>query len=73
MENTYRTQIRATLAKHGYIGMNPAHVEAFMRDEHGTLDDLSAEQFKVAVLIGAEYVQADPSLAVRLADCMGIN
>lgn len=41
----YQEQIRLELARLGLLGIEARHVEAFMRLEHGTLDQLSKSQF----------------------------
>jgi hypothetical protein len=38
--------------------VDPRHIEAWMRSEHGTLDHLSREQFAVAVHEGIIFVAA---------------
>lgn len=52
---------------------NPLAVEAYMRDEHGTLDHLSRAQFLLAALAAADLVAADPALGGTLAACMGLS
>lgn len=54
----YTNLIRETLAKQGRIGMNPAHVEAWMRAEYGTLDHLGGARWNRAVREAAECVDA---------------
>ena len=68
----WRNEIRETLAKIGRIGVDPRHVEAFMRDEYGTFDGLSRSAFHEAVADGAESALADPALADALADSYGL-
>lgn len=51
---------------------DPRAVEAYMRDEHGTLDGLSRAEFILAALSAADCVAADPVLAQKLADSYGL-
>lgn len=51
---------------------NAAHIEAFMRLEHSTLDGLSREQFASEVRIACECIDADPAMAPRLAASFGL-
>lgn len=51
---------------------NPAHVEAWMRTEHSTLDALSPEQFKSKVLIADQCARAQPGLSAFLARSYGL-
>lgn len=53
-------------------GIDPRHVEAYMRAAEGTLDALSFWQFCVAALQAASLVRADRATAERLAQAMGI-
>ena len=70
---TYQTAIREALARAGRIGLaDPRHVEAYMRDERGTLDAVSPRAFDRLALDCAETAAADPALAERLAECMGL-
>lgn len=68
----YRKAIRETLVRSGRTGIDPRHVEAFMRLEHGTLDGLSSERFREEVEIGAECAAADPVAAEELAKSYGL-
>lgn len=43
--------IREEIARQGHIGVDPRHVEAYMRLEHGCLDGLSKRQFQDEVRI----------------------
>jgi hypothetical protein len=54
----YTQQIRETLAKLGHIGVNPRHVEGWMRLQHGCLDGLSTSQFRAEVKIALECIAA---------------
>jgi len=57
----YTTLIREHAATLGFIGVDPAHIEAWMRVEHGTLDALSPAQLRSEVLIAIECVRAATS------------
>lgn len=45
----YQTKIAAICAAKGLDGIEARIIEAWMRDEHGTLDGLSPAQFGAAV------------------------
>lgn len=53
----YLQSIREEIARQGKIGIDPRHVEAFIRIEHSTLDGLSKSQFKEEVAIGIACVE----------------
>lgn len=53
----YQQTIRELLAKTGNIGIDPRHIEGFMRLEHPTLDGLSKTQFRQEVEISVECVK----------------
>jgi len=72
--SAYREMIRVALARAGRIGMNPDHVEAYMRLEHGTLDALSPAQFRAEVETAAACVLASSdSDNARLAWSFGLG
>lgn len=50
----------------------PRLIEAYMRNEHGTLDALAPDAFAAEVKIAASCVAADPSLAELLAQSYGL-
>lgn len=52
----YQKMIREEIAKRGHIGIDPRHVEGFMRLEHGCLDSLSRAQFSKEVEIGISCI-----------------
>ena len=54
-----RERIREEIAKQGHIGVNPRHVEAYIRLEHPTLGHLSRAQFAREVAVGIDCVNAD--------------
>ena len=64
----YRQRIQQIAPNH-----NPAHVEAFMRCEHGTLDALSAAEFIAEALIAAQCAESDPAMAEQLAQSYGLQ
>ena len=69
----YQQTIREDLARIGRIGIDPRHIEAYMRLEHGTLDALSKERFRGEVALCAECVIADGILnAESLAKSYGL-
>jgi len=68
----YAQMIRETLAKQGRIGMDPRHVEAYMRSEYSTLDHLGGAIWNRAVKEAAECVDADPILAEQAARSHGL-
>lgn len=53
-EKGYIPLIRETLARTGYIGLDPHSVEERMRVEHPTLDHLSRAAFDAEVQIAAD-------------------
>lgn len=55
----YMEMIRQEIARQGHIGIDPRHVEGYMRLEHATLDNLSFAQFKEEVKIGIACVIED--------------
>ena len=71
-----QTQIAAikahtkTLPECGY---DPRHVEAYMRNKWGTLDALSADQFRTEALIATVHISADGrAMAERLTQSYGL-
>lgn len=60
MPSIYRDLIRETLARLGRLGMDPRHVEAWMRLEYKTLDALGGPRWNRAVREAAECVEAAP-------------
>jgi hypothetical protein len=51
---------------------DPRHVEAVMRLDFGTLDQLGGERFAHEARHAAAAVRADPKLAERTAQSMGL-
>lgn len=55
----YQNHIREEVARNGRIGIDPRHVEGYMRLQYGTLDHLSRTEFNKEVKIGIECIDAD--------------
>jgi hypothetical protein len=71
---SYRTLIEAALARAGRADVNPAHVEAHMRAEHGTLDHLAPAAFRRRALAVIKYVDAmNPEDNDKLARSYGLR
>jgi hypothetical protein len=65
--------IREHLARAGRIGMDPRHVEAWMRIEHATLDALSPAAFHAEALAAADCTtDAGPTTSEALAASLGL-
>ncbi len=71
---TYATMISETAVRLGFLGANPAHIEAWMRIEHGTLDALSRAQFdrEVRIAIGCALTSS-PAENDALAASFGLR
>jgi len=70
----YERLIREALAKMGRIATNPAHVEAWMRLEYGTLDHLGGSRWTRAVKEAADCVDASSTHDNdRLAESYGLR
>lgn len=70
---SYQNKVREELASQGRIGIDPRHIEAYMRLEHSTLDGLSRSQFSAEVSIGIACVDADgEENAERCAQSFGL-
>ena len=70
MEMSYQEQIWKVLGERTVVDLR--HVEAWMRDEHGTLDHLTPEQFEREVGLAAQFALAQPELSERLAQSYGL-
>ena len=69
----YQQMIRETLARTGRIGVEPRHVEAFMRGESGTLDHLGGATWNRAVKEAVACVDAaGPEMAEAIAQSYGL-
>ncbi len=55
----YQQTIREMAAALGYVGVDPRHVEAWMRLEHSTLDGLSRMRFRDEVEIAIACIHRD--------------
>ena len=55
---SYATVIRQHAAALGFLAADPAHVEAWMRIEHPTLDALSPGEFRREVAAAIECARA---------------
>ena len=69
----YQKMIREVLARSGKVGVNPRHVEAWMRVEYPTLDAMSAGRFVDEVIVAADCVaHAGPAESEALAASFGL-
>ena len=59
IKSFYHQAIREEIARQGKIGIDPRHVEAYMRLEHPTLDGLSGQQFKKEVKISIACIEQE--------------
>ena len=69
---TYQERIREDLARLGHIGIDPKAVEAWMRLERGTLDNLSARQWIAEIKLAVACIIAAPGQSDRLIRSMGL-
>lgn len=70
----YRDFIVQDLAKIGQPDVNPAHVEAWMRLECGTLNSLTPARFRREVKLAAACVAAStPEENASLAESFGLR
>lgn len=51
---------------------NPAHVEAWIRLEHGTMCHLSRNRFESEVKAACDCIDSDPDTSVALAESYGL-
>jgi hypothetical protein len=68
----YQQMIREELARQGRIGVNPAHIEGWMRLECGTLDALGHSRFASEVAAAVECIDIDSVASARLAESFGL-
>jgi hypothetical protein len=70
----YQQMIREAMARTGSISKaDPRHVEAWMREDHYTLDALSPSQFTAAVVRALECVsEAGRDMSEQLACAVGL-
>ena len=72
-EVVYQTMIRECAARLGRVGVDPRHVETWMRVEHATLDALSPRQFEDEVAAAIACVDtAGTDASERLAESFGL-
>jgi len=69
----YATMIHEALMRLGRVDVDPLHVEAWMRLEHGTLDALSRSDFEEEVGIAVRCHDVDPKVSVELAESYGLS
>ena len=72
MTPRYNTYWQQRIGNYCHADIQPRHVEAYMRLEHGTLDKLSAAQFRRSIIEAEQCVVADHNMAERLAQSYGI-
>jgi len=70
--NIYQDGIRLILACTGNIGIDPRHVEGYMRLTYGTLDALSKETFVRETKEAVIDITLNPVLAEKLALSYGL-
>lgn len=71
--DTYQNTIRRILAAGGRRDIDPRHVEAWMRNEHRTLDHLSVWQFADEVDLALRLIAASGTKeSERLARSYGL-
>ena len=68
----YRKLILRELKKLGRTDIDPRHVEAWMRNEYGTLDGLSKSRFQDEVELSVDIIDADPKESEELARSFGL-
>lgn len=69
----YQNKIRETVSALGKIGVEPRHVEAWMRVEHPTLDHLAPKQFREAVALAIESTEVGGAdMSEKLARSFGL-
>lgn len=65
--------LRQLITARAPAGMDPRHVEAYMRVAHSTFDAMSAATLDLEVAISAECViKGGPEMAERLARSFGL-
>jgi hypothetical protein len=70
---TYQETIRGILDRKGISGIEPAHVEAFMRVYVGTLDGLDRRRFARLVMDAVEEIRGcDPDVVASVAKSYGL-
>jgi hypothetical protein len=70
---TYQETIRQILDRKRITGIEPAHVEAFMRVYVGTLDGLDRRQFTRLAMDDVEEIRGcEPEIVARVAASYGL-
>ncbi len=70
---TYQEAIRQILDRKGITGIEPAHVEAFMRVYVGTLDGLDRRRFTRLAMDAVEEIrECEPEIVARVAASYGL-
>ncbi len=70
---TYQETIRQILDRKQITGIEPAHVEAFMRVYVGTLDGLDRRQFTRLAMDAVEEIRGcEPEIVARVAASYGL-
>ena len=54
----YQDRIREETARQGHIGVDPRHIEGYMRLQHSTLDGLSWREFQSEIRLCIQCVFA---------------
>ncbi len=52
---------------------DPRHVEAWLRDQHGTLDSVDAITLAASIFEAADLAKTDPALSEQLAQSYGLR
>jgi hypothetical protein len=68
----YQEWIAAALLRRGVVGLNPRHVEAYLRLKFGTLDALSDADLERELDEIIPTVRADRNAAEALAQSLGL-
>lgn len=68
----YERTIREIAAEAGFVGVDPRHIEAWMRLEHGTPDHLSRASFRSEVTELCELIREAPAESESLAVSYGL-
>lgn len=69
----YAAKIAEIATAKGFDGMDPRHIEAFMRNAHPTFGHLSPDEFVAEVVTGCECVQSwGRGQAEMHAQCWGL-
>lgn len=68
----YTDTLRELIARAGYLGTDPRHIEGYLRLEFGTLDALSREQITAQLPELIATIHYDPRAAETLAQSFGL-